>query len=128
MRIMRMPSTADLAPESGLPYLFSSSWTRLSSEVMWPFSCSMICSEDMMCDATRDPDRGDEDGNGRRTVEWRGGELVLVRVEDGRGSVVVTGKFKAGWMDLFGWRDDRDVARSNAVRGSSKGRIRRMWS
>jgi hypothetical protein len=48
MRIMRMPSTEDLEPASGLPYLFSSSWMRLSREPMWFLSCSMTCSEDMV--------------------------------------------------------------------------------
>lgn len=48
MRIMRMPSATEALLVSGLPYLPSSSWTRLSSEPMWLLSCSMICSDDMV--------------------------------------------------------------------------------
>jgi hypothetical protein len=48
MRIMRMPSTVDLEPLSGLPYLPSSWWTRLSRDWMWSLSCWMICSEDIV--------------------------------------------------------------------------------
>jgi hypothetical protein len=69
MRIMRMPSAVDLEPVSGLPYLFSSSWIRLSREPMWFLSCSITDSEDMVLViwALSGPDRGDRD------EEWTGG-------------------------------------------------------
>ena len=71
-----MPSTADLEPVSGLPYLPSSSWTRLSSELMWLLSCSMTCSEDMLLAVCVDLTEATEmgvDERRRTSVEDGGG-------------------------------------------------------